>query len=149
VGAIAEHAPGLSFWVDAVAARLKAASGRVLVIDYAGNGEGDTLQAIRAHKKESPLASPGEADLTARVDFVALKILARASGLDVAGPAGQGDFLNALGLGARVEALTQAHPERAERIAREFLRLTAPDQMGTLFKAICLSSPNLPKPAGF
>jgi len=148
-GAIAEFAPGLEAWVDLLAQRLKAAPGRALIIDYAGDGQSDTLQAVRAHKKESPLAAPGEADLTARVDFVALKILARASGLQVAGPSPQGHFLNGLGLDARAFALSKAHPERAERIAREVARLTAPDQMGTLFKALCLSSPNLPPPAGF
>ena len=147
-GAIAEHAPGLSIWVDAVAARLRANPGRVLVIDYAGDGGSDTLQALRAHQKESPLASPGEADLTARVDYTALKILARASGLDVAGPVGQGDFLTALGLYARAQALTAAHTERAARIAREVARLTHDDQMGTLFRVICLSSQNLPPPSG-
>lgn len=148
-GDIYEFAPGLSAWVDTIARRLKAAPGRVLIIDYAGDGEGDTLQAVQAHKKVSPLATPGEADLTARVDFVTLKVLARASGLDVAGPVTQADFLNALGLPARAEALATAHPKRAERIARELSRLTGGDQMGTLFKVLCLSTPNLPKPAGF
>ncbi|MEJ0060220.1 MAG: SAM-dependent methyltransferase [Terricaulis sp.] len=148
-GAIAEHAPGMARLVDVIAARLRAAPGRALVIDYAGDGSGDTLQAVRAHQKESPLAAPGEADLTARVDFTALKILARASGLGVAGPATQGDYLRSLGLDQRAQALAEAHPERAERIAREHARLTATDEMGALFKVLCLSSPALPAPAGF
>jgi NADH dehydrogenase [ubiquinone] 1 alpha subcomplex assembly factor 7 len=147
-GAIAEHAPGLAPMIDLIAARLRAAPGRALVIDYAGDGSGDTLQAVRAHQKESPLAAPGEADLTARVDFTALKILARASGLGVAGAATQGDFLRTLGLDQRAQALAEAHPDRAERIAREHARLTGPDQMGALFKVLCLSSPVLPPPAG-
>src|SRR5262249_50894607 len=49
VGAIAEHAPALSGWADLLAERLKAAPGRALILDYAGDGSGDTLQAVRAH----------------------------------------------------------------------------------------------------
>ncbi|HVY85492.1 MAG TPA: SAM-dependent methyltransferase [Caulobacterales bacterium] len=149
VGAVAEIATGLEAWVDALAQRLEAAPGRVLIIDYAGDGSGDTLQAVRAHQKESPLQAPGEADLTARVDFTALKILARASGLQVHGPVDQGVFLAALGIAERAQALASAHPERAERIRRELMRLTGDNEMGVLFKALCLSSPNLPPPAGF
>ncbi|MES1158729.1 MAG: SAM-dependent methyltransferase [Terricaulis silvestris] len=149
IGVVHEVAPALEAWVDVLAQRLKSAPGRALIIDYAGDGAGDTLQAVRAHTKESPLEAPGDADLTARVDFVALKILARASGLQVHGPADQGSFLAALGLHQRAEALAAAHPERAARIGREVARLTDADQMGVLFKAICLSSPNLPPPAGF
>ncbi|HWA00562.1 MAG TPA: SAM-dependent methyltransferase [Caulobacterales bacterium] len=149
LGTIAEIAPGLEAWIDLLARRLKAAPGRVLIIDYAGDGSGDTLQAVRGHAKESPLEAPGEADLTARVDFRALKILARASGLDVHGPVDQGIFLAALGIAQRAQALADAHPERTERIARELLRLTDDSEMGVLFKAICLSSPDLPAPAAF
>jgi NADH dehydrogenase [ubiquinone] 1 alpha subcomplex assembly factor 7 len=43
----------------------------------------------------------------------------------------------------------QANPDRAERVARELSRLTDDNEMGALFKVICLSSPNLPAPAGF
>jgi NADH dehydrogenase [ubiquinone] 1 alpha subcomplex assembly factor 7 len=148
-GVIAEHAPGMAPLVDVIASRLRTAPGRALVIDYAGDGSGDTLQAVRGHQKESPLEAPGEADLTARVDFTALKILARASGLGVADATTQGNFLRTLGLDQRAQALADAHPDRAERIAREHARLTAEDQMGALFKVLCLSSPALPAPAGF
>lgn len=148
-GAIAEIAPAFTGWVDAIATRLLRAPGRALIIDYAGDGRGDTLQALRAHRKQGPLDAPGEADLTAHVDFIALRILARASGLQVSGPTPQGDFLRALGINERAAALAQAHPERAERIARELHRLTAATEMGVLFKVLCLSSPNLPPPAGF
>ena len=148
-GAIAEHAAGLSSWVDAVTRRLAAAPGRALVIDYAGDGSGDTLQALRRHQKVDVLEAPGECDLTARVDMAALKILARSAGLDFAGPVAQGDFLRALGLDARAQALADTHPDRGERIGREHARLTGADQMGALFKASCLSSPRLPPPAGF
>jgi len=144
-----EIAPGLAAFIDIVAARLKAAPGRALFIDYGGNGFGDTLQAMQVHRHLDPLACPGEADLTAHVDFSAAARLAEAAGLAVHGSIGQGAFLRALGVEERAQALASARPDRADRIWRELDRLTSRDQMGVLFQAICLSSPNLPPPAGF
>jgi NADH dehydrogenase [ubiquinone] 1 alpha subcomplex assembly factor 7 len=150
-GWVREIAPALPALVDALAQRLRTAPGRALFIDYgyAAPEGADTLQALRRHAKEYPLAAPGEADLTAHVDFAALKALAIEAGLSVAGPTPQGAFLKALGIDQRAEALARAHPERAERIGREHDRLTGANSMGVLFKVICLSSPNLPPPAGF
>jgi SAM-dependent MidA family methyltransferase len=146
-GAVAEIAPALPAWIDLLAARLHANPGRALIIDYGGDGLGDTLQALKAHRKVDPLESPGEADLTAHVDFNAIKRLARASALDVHGPVGQGDWLRSLGIEARAQALSAARPDRADRIARELERLTGNAQMGGLFQVLCLSSPHLPSPA--
>jgi SAM-dependent MidA family methyltransferase len=142
-------APALPVWIDMIAARLVHAAGRALIIDYGGDGTGDTLQAVRAHGKVDPLDRPGTADLTAHVDFSAAERHARRAGLDVRGPIPQGDWLRALGVEARARSLSAARPDRAERIARELDRLTSPDQMGVLFQALCLSSPHLPQPAGF
>ncbi len=149
-GAVFELAPELGGFVDLLAARLHAAPGRALFIDYGGDGLefGDTLQALRRHKKCDPLAEPGAADLTAHVDFRALGDLARAAGLEVAGPIKQGAFLRALGVEARAQILQSANPHRHDEIAKALHRLTAPDQMGDLFKVMCLSSPGLPPAAG-
>jgi len=148
-GAIAEIAVGAEALIMALAEKLR--PGRALFLDYGGADEtgGDTFQALASHKKVDPLTAPGEADLTAHVDFAAIARFARAAGLDVSGPVSQANFLRTLGLDQRAQALAQANPARAERIAREHARLTAADQMGELFKVICLSSPNLPPPAGF
>lgn len=150
-GAIAETRDALAAFVDALAQRLKAAPGRALLIDYgaAQTTGGDTFQAVRAHRSAHPLAEPGEADLTAHVDFAALAALARAAGLDVSRPAPQGAFLRALGIEARAKTLQEARPENAPVIARQLQRLVAPDQMGGLFHALCVSSPGLCAPAGF
>jgi SAM-dependent MidA family methyltransferase len=150
LGAIFELAPGLAAFVDAVAQRLARFSGRCLLIDYGGEpGFGDTLQALRGHLKVDPLACPGEADLTAHVDFAALQALAEHAGLFVHGPVAQGAFLEALGLGARAEALARAQPSHAEKLVRQRARLASPDGMGTHFKVLCLSSTGLPPPPGF
>ncbi len=150
-GSVAETRPGLEAFVAALARRLRAAPGRALLIDYGAPETrcGDTFQAVARHRTADPLAEPGGADLTAHVDFAAVKALARAAGLEVAGPVPQGAFLEDLGLNQRASALMRARPDHAPIIARQRDRLAAPDQMGVLFQAICLSSPGLPYPQGF
>jgi len=125
-------------------------SGAALLIDYGRDAAccGDTLQAVRAHGKESPMAHPGEADLTAHVDFPAFLRAAHAAGARTAPIIRQGDFLRALGVEARAAALAGASPEKRALIGRQLARLIAPDQMGELFKAACVHSPGL-APPGF
>jgi NADH dehydrogenase [ubiquinone] 1 alpha subcomplex assembly factor 7 len=150
-GAVREIAPGLDAVIYEVERRLHAAPGRALFIDYGYvTPEGaDTMQALSRHQKVDPLDMPGEADLTAHVDFARVAHLAREAGLHVAGPIPQGRFLHTLGIDMRVEMLSRANPAHAQRVAREHHRLTHADEMGALFKVICLSTPNLPPPAGF
>ena len=150
-GTVREIAPGLDSIIYELERRLHDAPGRALLIDYgyvAPEGA-DTLQAVAKHKKVDPLEAPGEADLTAHVNFAHVAKLAADAGLQVHGPITQGQFLRALGIDMRAQALSQANPKHAQRLARELRRLTHTDEMGALFKVICLSSPNLPPPAGF
>jgi len=148
---LVELRPGDRQVVDALAARFADAPGRALFIDYgpATSETGDTLQAVKAHKKVPPLEAPGTADLTARVDFESLAAAARAAGLAVSGPVTQGDFLIGLGLEARAAALCQAAPDKRAVFARQVWRLTDSEQMGTLFKLVCLDADGLPAPPGF
>lgn len=150
-GAIAEIAPALPSFIQTLAARLHAQPSRALFFDYgaAETTSGDSFQALRRHASADPLDAPGEADLTAHVDFAEVKRLGEACGLSVAGPISQGAWLKALGIETRAAALRKAQPDKAEMITRQLARLTAPDQMGGLFQAICLSSPGLPAPIGF
>ena len=56
--------------VSSIAERIVADGGALLVADYGHNGEkGDTLRAFRGHAQQDPLKEPGDADLTADVDF--------------------------------------------------------------------------------
>ena len=150
-GDLLEVRPATAQLADQLAERFARYPGRALFIDY-GPAEtefGDTLQALRRHEKVDPLAAPGEADLTSRVDFAQVAHEARAAGLTVHGPVTQAAFLSRLGLEVRASALARANPDAQATLARQLHRLTAPDEMGQLFKAICLSAVNLPTPLGF
>ena len=103
---------------------------------------------MKSHAFAEPLDAPGEADLSAHVNFGVLAEAAKATGLAVAPLHRQGELLLRLGIGERAKALARNNPSEAANIARAVERLTSPTQMGTLFKALCAHSPGL-KPAGF
>ena len=126
-----------------VAALVKAASGAALLIDYgrARPEAGDTLPALRRHRKVDPLEAPGEADLTQWADFPTVLEAAVHAGADVTGCLGQGEFLGLVGIAARADRRAAGRPDAAEVIGRQLARLTADDQMGTLFKACAVFSP--------
>ncbi len=70
-GAIFEVRPAADAIVGEIARRIAEEGGAALIVDY-GHGEtaaGETLQAVRGHAYADPLDAPGEADLTAHVDF--------------------------------------------------------------------------------
>ena len=150
-GSILETSPASVAVLRGLAGRLLAQGGAALIVDYGYEGPaiGDTLQAVRGHLYANPFEAPGEADLTAHVDFATLKQAAEAEGLVVHGPVTQGAFLRALGIDARTAALARATPARAEDLAADRDRLVAPEAMGDLFKAIALTAPGWPVPAGF
>jgi SAM-dependent MidA family methyltransferase len=150
-GSILETSPASVAVLRGLAARLLAQGGAALIIDYGYEGPaiGDTLQAVKGHRYANPFEDPGEADLTAHVDFATLKEAAEAEGLTVHGPVTQGVFLKALGIDARAEALARAAPERAKSLAEDRGRLVDPEQMGELFKVIAITAPGWPVPAGF
>ncbi len=132
--------------------RIGSDGGAALMIDYghAETGFGDTLQAVAGHDYAEPLEAPGEADLTAQVDFEALAKLARGH-LRATGPVTQRDFLLQLGIEARAEILQRsAKPEMRAEIATALTRLTGPTPgMGDLFKALAFANGDLPKLPGF
>ncbi len=139
--AVVEICPAGRAIAAGLAARLNAQSGAALIVDYGppAHGLGDSLQAVRRHGFHDVLASPGEADLTAHVDFAALAASAREVGAAAWGPLGQGDLLQRLGIAARAATLARANPGRAAEFDTAVARLTGADQMGTLFQALALT----------
>ena len=150
-GSIIETSPESVDLMSALAARLKAQGGAAIVIDYGYEGPavGDTLQAVRGHAYANPFDAPGEQDLTAHVDFGTLGAAARVAGCRVDGPTGQGEWLTRLGINERADTLRRTAPERGAEIAAATTRLTAPDAMGTLFRALAITAPDWPTPEGF
>ena len=147
-GSIFEVSPqGLDI-VSRLAGRVTRQGGAALFIDYGHvmPGFGNTLQAMRRHGYDDPLQEPGEADLTAHVDFSAMAAAARQAGAEVSGPFKQRDFLLQLGLKERKNALMAgALPEQAVKIEQDYARLIDPATrgMGSLFKAIVFSQPEM------
>ena len=151
-GPAAEVSPAALGLMGEIAGRLATHGGAALIVDYGSSQSrpGESLQAVRRHRPVDPLAEPGEADLTAHVDFETLARAAREAGATVHGPLPQGEFLLRLGVTARAESLiARATPEQARAIEAARRRLLDAREMGTLFKALVLTGPSLPPPPGF
>ena len=148
---ITESSPIAVEIVGKLAGRIARQGGAALIIDYGYDapGAGDTLQAVSRHRYVDPWEAAGTRDLTAHVDFCALAEAARGQGVRASGPVPQGGWLEAMGIDLRADALTQASPDRSEEFASARERLTAPSQMGRLFKVLALAAPDWPEPAGF
>jgi SAM-dependent MidA family methyltransferase len=150
-GPIREDSPARDAAAWEIGAQLNVRGGVALIVDYghARASLGDTLQAVRGHRYADVLASPGEQDLTAHVDFEALAKAAAVGKVKVTRVVPQGEWLESLGIGARAAALADAQPGRADEIAAAARRLCDPGQMGELFKVMAVHSTAWPAPAGF
>jgi NADH dehydrogenase [ubiquinone] 1 alpha subcomplex assembly factor 7 len=151
-GTIVEICPAAVALGAALGERLATQPGAALFVDYGyfPSAPGPTLAAVRRHAAAAVLEDPGSADLSAHVDFAGFAAAARAAGAVVHGPMAQGRFLAALGAEARLGALSaRATPAQRARLASGLERLIDPEQMGSLFKVLALTSPGLPAPAGF
>jgi NADH dehydrogenase [ubiquinone] 1 alpha subcomplex assembly factor 7 len=151
-GSILEIRPAANAVIAAIADRGKDSPVTALIIDYGHEATecGDTLQAVSRHKFANPLQMPGNVDLTAHVDFGALKDAARGHGLTAYGPKSQRELLSGLGLQMRLEKLCKdASPEQREALVASADRLVDPAAMGVLFKALAITSNELPPPPGF
>lgn len=150
-GEIVEKSPARHEAVSTLSRHLAANGGAAIIIDYGHerSGPGDTLQAVHAHGFAPVLDRPGEQDLTAHVDFEAVARSALDAGARVTPLATQAEWLLRLGIEARAQALARANPDRVQDLEAAVHRLTAPDEMGVLFKVIGIHSPDWPAPAGF
>jgi NADH dehydrogenase [ubiquinone] 1 alpha subcomplex assembly factor 7 len=128
--------------------------GAALIIDYGHDktATGDTLQAVRGHGFADPLVAPGQADLTAHVDFAALAQAAESMRACAYGPLDQGEFLRRLGIETRAAALKSVAPAaKAAEIDAALARLIGGEgkAMGKLFKVMALADPKLGAPPAF
>lgn len=150
-GAILETSPASAAILYEVAGRLAGQGGAALFIDYgyAQPRYGSSLQAVRDHRKVDVFAAPGQADLTAHVDFSVLAAIAQSRDVRWLGTVEQGDWLRSLGIEARADALAAFAPAHAPEIFAARDRLIDGQQMGALFKVMGLAGPKWPDGAGF
>ena len=149
IGTVVELCPSAAPIAGHIGGVIRQYGGAGIIVDYGGwRSKGDTLQALRNHLAESPLANPGLADLTAHVDFEAL---AMAAGPDMCSPlADQGTWLTRLGIHARADRLaTRLSGAALQNHHAATRRLTDPAEMGTLFKAMAIRPPHGPPLPGF
>jgi SAM-dependent MidA family methyltransferase len=124
-GQVGEISLGLGEWLDETATRL--GRGYALVIDYGHDAAelygprrlAGTLLGYRGHRVAAdPLEMVGLADLTAHVDFTALRLLGERRGWRTAASATQSEFLVVCGLEAELQALQAS----ADLTAPDYLR---------------------------
>ncbi|MDE2562036.1 MAG: SAM-dependent methyltransferase [Sphingomonadales bacterium] len=150
-GSLLETCPAAAAAMFEVAGRIAAQGGAGLFVDYgyARPQLGSTIQAVRGHRKVDVFAAPGEADISAHVDFATLAQIVEARGARWLGTVEQGRWLRALGIEARAGALSEFAPEHAGAIRAALDRLIGQGQMGALFKVMGLAAPGWPDGAGF
>jgi len=132
-------------WITEIGRRLE--RGFVLTIDY-GHEAADlfdahhvagTLLAYANHRaNEDFYVAPGEQDLTAHVNFTALRLWGQRSGLEALGLVSQTAFLLALGQGNEFADLYDEGMGESERVrARLQLKtLIYPEGMGERFQVL-------------
>jgi NADH dehydrogenase [ubiquinone] 1 alpha subcomplex assembly factor 7 len=150
-GAVFEWRPDTE--IMKIASRVRDQDGAALIIDYGHlrSDAGDTFQAIARHSFTDPLKNPGQADVTAHVDFQALVRAAEDLAARVHGPVTQGEFLKRLGVETRaVTLMAKTTPEVSADISGALKRLTDSGRggMGSLFKVLAISQADLVELAG-
>ncbi|WP_164658289.1 class I SAM-dependent methyltransferase [Tropicibacter sp. Alg240-R139] len=133
-----------------IASRIALFDGAALLIDYGDwRSLGNTLQALQTHASIDPLDSPGQADLTAHVDFEVLAGSVSALDCRHSRLTPQGVFLERLGITARAQALAKGlGGAQLDALVSAHQRLTHPEEMGNLFKVLGLFPAQATPPPG-
>jgi len=141
---IVETCPIARIIMGQIASHIKKYSGAGIVIDYGytGGSHGNTLQAVKNHGFHPVLENAGEADITAHVDFDALREILQENQVAHYDVIPQGVFLSRIGAEIRARNLIQAAAtsQQAAEILNAINRLVSPMEMGTLFKTLAFCS---------
>ncbi len=159
-GTVIEICPDALFLVQDVAKVLEESQGAALIIDYGEEGTADTLRAFSQHKQVPLTSRPGRVDVTADVDFFALKNCLSVdafkknksrddnekttipSSIHAFGPVKQGEFLMKMGAGELTMSAIEKDEtteEQAQAFADALRYLVMPEHMGEKFKVLALS----------
>lgn len=143
---ILENSPDSLKIISNLAQHLCQHSGFALLIDYGyyilpeqrlATQYNSTLQAVKNHAYCPVLSQLGQADLTAHVDFEALLDMAKQQNITQFKFSTQNEFLTKYGLLFRAGLLKKSISDQEKQlIDRQVNRLTAPNQMGELFKVL-------------
>jgi len=160
---------GMAIW-QGIARRVATRRGGALAIDYGDEGPlAFTLQAIKQHAFcDDLLAGVGTADLSAHVDFGALRMAAsQVPGVQCHGPVTQRHLLASLGIEHRLQALLASCTDERQSEAlyagalrlvgqEEAVRATGdaavpapPPGMGVRYKCMAMVNADLGPPVGF
>ena len=142
-----EAAPAAQEWMERIAERI--ARGFAVVIDYgytqaeqkAGRHRG-TVMSYRQHTaSDDPYAAPGEQDITAHVNFTALRAAGESAGLDPLGLVTQAQFLMGIGEENQFsDAFEDCRlPQEQAKVAIQLKHLVTPAGMGETFHVLIMS----------
>ncbi len=132
-------------WIRSLADFLEC--GVALLVDYGfparefyhpQRNQGTLISHYRHRTIEDVLALPGEADITAHVDFSALADAATESGLDLLGYANQAGFLIDCGITDLLAGTSAEDVNTYLPMANQANRLLSPAEMGELFKVMAI-----------
>jgi SAM-dependent MidA family methyltransferase len=136
-------------WMERVAKVFRQRRGFLVVIDYGYTREEqlagrhrDTIMCYRRHTASpSPYEAPGEQDITAHVNFTALRAKSIECGLEALGLVTQSQFL--LGIGEKTQFADAFQkcklPQEQAKVALQLKHLIAPTGMGETFQVLLLS----------
>ncbi|GFF72815.1 conserved hypothetical protein [Aspergillus udagawae] len=137
----------------------KVPSGAALIMDYGTMSTIpiNSLRGIQHHRNVPALSSPGQVDVSADVDFIALAEAAieASEGVEVHGPVEQGDFLQVMGIAERMQQLLKGVQDEEKRKTLEsgWKRLIerGGGGMGKLYKFMAIIPENggRRRPVGF
>jgi SAM-dependent MidA family methyltransferase len=141
-----------SQWIENAAGALRA--GELLLFDYgytaqelysAAHSSGTLARYVGHRMDDRWLEDPGEADLTAHVDFTAVRLSAEAMGLHVTRFVDQTRFLVDSGLADRLAIGSELGAVRQRLQART---LIAPEGLGGTIKLLAFEPPSMPLRTG-
>ena len=136
-------------WTQRIAAAFEGRSGFAVLVDYGYTREQqlagrhlDTLMTYRRHSAgASPYDAPGDQDITAHVNFTALRQVAGMHGLEPLALLTQSQFL--LGIGEATQfsdAFDRCRlPQERAKVALQLKHLISPEGMGETFQVLVLA----------
>jgi SAM-dependent MidA family methyltransferase len=143
-GYFSEWNPNLSDWQQDLSAVIQ--SGFVFCVDYGysqqeyyrpGRLEGSLLAHVRQQVSEDVLANPGAQDITAHIDFTALKQAGKAAGFEPLLWMSQGGWLaQSPSVQAFIQSLAGLQDKESMHLMAHAKRMMMPFGMGELFKLL-------------